>query len=112
LKKCFVAENFLYQIVLLCSLSVVISIEINRSHYFQSSLRKNVAQFLKIKILFKYLGAKSVTSVDVFFKQLLCHRNLPGKTCVIMLQNVIRVEIHEVKNNLYKIAVNCLVCRF
>ena len=36
-KQCFVAENFLYQIVLLCF--VVVSMEINGGHYFQNNLR-------------------------------------------------------------------------
>ena len=33
-KESFVAKNLLYQTVLLCSLSVVVSTEINRRHYF------------------------------------------------------------------------------
>jgi len=37
-KQCFVAENLLYQTVLLCFVSVVVSMEINRRHYFWSSL--------------------------------------------------------------------------
>jgi len=34
-KYCFVAENLLFQTVLLCFLSVAVSLEISRGHYFQ-----------------------------------------------------------------------------
>ena len=38
-KQCFVAENLVYQVLLLCSLYLfVVSMEINRRHYFQSNL--------------------------------------------------------------------------
>jgi len=35
-KKCFIADNLLCQIVVLYSLSIVASMEINRRNYFQS----------------------------------------------------------------------------
>jgi len=38
-----VAENLLYQIVSLCYLSVIVSMEINRKHYFQSDLLGNLS---------------------------------------------------------------------
>ena len=38
LKKSFVAENLLYQIVLLCFVAVVVSMEINQRHCFGSNL--------------------------------------------------------------------------
>ena len=34
-KECFVAENLLHQVALLCFVSVVVSIEKNRRRYFQ-----------------------------------------------------------------------------
>lgn len=36
-KDCSVAENVLYRIVLSCFVSVVISMETSRKHYFQSN---------------------------------------------------------------------------
>lgn len=37
-KECFVAENLLYPVELLCSLSLVVSMEISWRQYFQSDL--------------------------------------------------------------------------
>lgn len=39
LKKCFVAENVLHQSVVLLFPSVAVSVEINKRHYFQSSIQ-------------------------------------------------------------------------
>ena len=37
-KQCFVTENLIYQIASSYSVSSVVSMEINRRHYFQSNL--------------------------------------------------------------------------
>ena len=37
-KECFGAENFLYQVTLVLFVSVVVSMEINKKHYFWSNL--------------------------------------------------------------------------
>jgi len=39
-KYCFVAENLLYPSVILFFAVVVVSVEINRRHYFQSDLSR------------------------------------------------------------------------
>jgi len=41
-KQSFVAENLLHQVVLLYFVSVVVSVEINRRHYFQSNLHTSL----------------------------------------------------------------------
>ena len=44
-KKSVVAENLLYHTVLLCSLSVVVSMEINRRNYFWTNVCILCGQF-------------------------------------------------------------------
>ena len=69
LKKCFVAENLLYQIDTVPFVSVIGSMEINRRHYFQSSLY--ICTHTCIWLLFQFfLNLLWLENVITFFTDL------------------------------------------
>ena len=58
LKKCFVAENFLYQVVSLCFVSVVVSTEVNRRYYICMVLEDGAPLVME-----KYISLVTVVTI-------------------------------------------------